>query len=69
MTIVLLLLIAFSVAMDVTAVAASFALKRFSTRDITKLAITFGTPSGLLAWRLLPAFALANQKPRIEAAV
>jgi putative Mn2+ efflux pump MntP len=43
MTIVLLLLIALSVAMDVTAVAASFALKRFSMRDITKLATTFGS--------------------------
>jgi putative Mn2+ efflux pump MntP len=43
MTIALLLVIALSVAMDVTAVAASFALKRFATRDIAKLAITFGT--------------------------
>ncbi|MFA6954788.1 MAG: manganese efflux pump MntP family protein [Thermoanaerobaculia bacterium] len=43
MTVGLLLLIALSVAMDVTAVAASFALKRFSMRDITKLAITFGS--------------------------
>ncbi len=42
MTIALLLLIAFSVAMDVTAVAASYALKRFRMRDITKLAVTFG---------------------------
>jgi putative Mn2+ efflux pump MntP len=29
--------------MDVTAVAASYALKRFKMRDITKLAVTFGS--------------------------
>ncbi|MBI2214380.1 MAG: manganese efflux pump [Acidobacteria bacterium] len=43
MNIALLLIIALSVAMDVTAVAASFALKRFSFRDIAKLALTFGS--------------------------
>ena len=43
MTIALLLLIALSVAMDVTAVAASYALKRFRMRDIAKLAVTFGS--------------------------
>lgn len=43
MPVVLLLLIALSVAMDVTAVAASFALKRFPTRDIARLAVTFGS--------------------------
>jgi putative Mn2+ efflux pump MntP len=42
-SVALLLLIAFSVAMDVTAVAASFALKRFAMRDIAKLAVTFGS--------------------------
>lgn len=43
MTVALLLIIALSVAMDVTAVAASFALKRFAMRDIAKLAVTFGS--------------------------
>ena len=40
--VLLIILIALSVAMDVTAVAASYALKRFRTADIAKLAATFG---------------------------
>lgn len=38
-----LLLIAFGVAMDCTAVSAAYALRRFGARDIAKLAITFGS--------------------------